>query len=214
MDRNLGAIGNTPGAVGTKGLLYQWGRKDPFPGSSTISGTGEPVIYNRTATITINKIATPNTSAPRHNVGNSVANPATFYQGVSGNGNDWYSSSSNTRNDALWGTGTAKTVYDPCPAGWRVPEVSIWNGINVSNFPWNGSTFGNTGATYGGFYPAAGFRQTSGALRDVGRAGFYWSASVTGDRAGDLYSGTGNPNGVSAGSNVRGHGYSVRCVRE
>ena len=37
MDRNLGATSATPGDVGALGLLYQWGRKDPFPGSSSIS---------------------------------------------------------------------------------------------------------------------------------------------------------------------------------
>ena len=37
MDRNLGATSATPGDVGALGLLYQWGRKDPFLGSSSIS---------------------------------------------------------------------------------------------------------------------------------------------------------------------------------
>lgn len=37
MDRNLGATSATPGDAGALGLLYQWGRKDPFPGSSSIS---------------------------------------------------------------------------------------------------------------------------------------------------------------------------------
>ena len=37
MDRNLGAISATPGDVGALGLIYQWGRKDPFLGSSSIS---------------------------------------------------------------------------------------------------------------------------------------------------------------------------------
>ena len=36
MDRNLGATSATPGDVGALGLLYQWGRKDPFLGSSSI----------------------------------------------------------------------------------------------------------------------------------------------------------------------------------
>lgn len=37
MDRNLGATSATPGDVGALGLFYQWGRKDPFLGSSSIS---------------------------------------------------------------------------------------------------------------------------------------------------------------------------------
>ena len=37
MDRNLGATSATKGDVGALGLLYQWGRKDPFLSSSSIS---------------------------------------------------------------------------------------------------------------------------------------------------------------------------------
>ena len=37
MDRNLGATSATPGDVGALGLLYQWGRKDPFMGASAIA---------------------------------------------------------------------------------------------------------------------------------------------------------------------------------
>lgn len=36
MDRNLGATSGTLGKVEFLGLLYQWGRKDPFPGSYEI----------------------------------------------------------------------------------------------------------------------------------------------------------------------------------
>ncbi len=36
MDRNLGALNNNPDDVNNRGLLYQWGRKDPFlPSSAT-----------------------------------------------------------------------------------------------------------------------------------------------------------------------------------
>lgn len=30
MDRNLGALNNDPGDIANRGMLYQWGRKDPF----------------------------------------------------------------------------------------------------------------------------------------------------------------------------------------
>lgn len=30
MDRNLGALNNTPGDIANRGMFYQWGRKDPF----------------------------------------------------------------------------------------------------------------------------------------------------------------------------------------
>jgi hypothetical protein len=37
MDRNLGATSAKPGDASALGLLYQWGRKDPFLGSTSIS---------------------------------------------------------------------------------------------------------------------------------------------------------------------------------
>ena len=45
MDRNMGAISASPGNIGALGLLYQWGRKDPFLGSSS---TGGYVVTNST----------------------------------------------------------------------------------------------------------------------------------------------------------------------
>ena len=45
MDRNLGAISATKGDVGALGLLYQWGRKDPFLNSSS---TTENIIAKST----------------------------------------------------------------------------------------------------------------------------------------------------------------------
>ena len=171
---------------------------------------------NASGTTVINKIATPNTPTSPYNIGNSVANPATFYQGAAANNTDWYSSRAGARNDVLWGGGGTKTVYDPCPHGWRVPEVTVWTGFNRGNFPWDGTVLGSTSTDlkYGGFYPAAGFRQANGNISDVGGNGYYWSASVADERAQDLYFGGRIINPVSTGSNVRGLGYSVRCVRE
>ena len=46
MDRNLGALNNTPGAVANRGLFYQWGRKDPFLPSSAPYTTGNVTEAN------------------------------------------------------------------------------------------------------------------------------------------------------------------------
>lgn len=55
--------------------------------------------------------------------------------------NDWVS---DDRADAenRWGHGTEKSPFDPCPEGWRVPDVSLTNLYSGSkgNSPWyNGS---------------------------------------------------------------------------
>ncbi|MGL5919934.1 MAG: hypothetical protein ACRCZQ_05480, partial [Bacteroidales bacterium] len=49
MDRNLGAhsSGNSGNNTDSYGLLFQWGRKDAFPGSASVSSGVEQTIYNR-----------------------------------------------------------------------------------------------------------------------------------------------------------------------
>ncbi|MCD7963036.1 MAG: BACON domain-containing protein [Rikenellaceae bacterium] len=52
MTYNLGATDGTNGSDGSLGLVYQWGRKDPFPGIASISGTSARTIYNAKNTVT------------------------------------------------------------------------------------------------------------------------------------------------------------------
>ncbi len=204
MDRNLGAIGNTPGDVNTKGLLYQWGRKDAFPGSGSLTGTLEPTLYTATGTTAIAKTQV----SVSNNLANSIANPSTFYYGAGTNNNDWYTNStSTTQNNDLWKA--AKTVYDPCPAGWRVAENSVWTDSGWSTF----ANYGRANSNYGGFYPAAGFRSNStGNLQYAGSVGYYWSSSIYGVSSYYLYMTSAGiyPN-YDAG---RAGGFSVRCVKE
>ncbi|MFA7115881.1 MAG: fimbrillin family protein [Bacteroidales bacterium] len=193
MDRNLGATTVTPGEVTTYGLYYQWGRKDPFKTEGTV------------------------TTADASSLSNSILNPSTFYIEASGVRYDWCT----TPNDAFWGgafisSPTEKTIFDPCPAGWRVPawngSVSPWSEFTAMNFIWSDT---NHGGTYsdGAFYPAAGFRSnSSGALRDLGCRGNYWSGSPNGSYGYNLFflNGIVIPND----GDYRANGYSVRCVKE
>lgn len=208
MDRNLGATGNTLNTVASKGLLYQWGRKDPFPNSSTLTGTDEPILYTAIGTISVTK--TPVVEV--NNFTNAIINPLTFYTGILPN-SDWYSTTT-VRNDALW-TGASKTVYDPCPPGWRVPQQGLWGSANFamgqSGTSWN--TNGMTWTGYGGWYPAAGYRTDSnGALTNVGATGMYWTATASGTSANYL--------SINSGAlailypTYRSGGFSIRCVSE
>lgn len=230
MDRNLGAKNNTVKNVGSLGLLYQWGRKDPFPGASAFSGTASASIYNASGT----KLAEGSSKATgvkkeavavSNNFNNSIQNPLTFYYKRL-SPYDWYSNNT-TKNDNLWNsTGNSKTVYDPCPYGWRVPvsgsgTSSVWyktkvttttSNYLVSSFT-NGWSFVN--AAYNlGWYPAAGKRlYSSGTLSTVGTRGYYWSSSVSGT---NVYSFSIRSSAI-APSNLclyRSEGYNVRCVKE
>ena len=112
MDRNLGATSATPGDVGALGLLYQWGRKDPFLGSSSISSNTEAM-----STITWPSAVESNNSTGT--IDYATANPTTFIT-YNGKNHDWYYTGDSSTDDTRWQS--SKTIYDPCPAGWRVPD--------------------------------------------------------------------------------------------
>ena len=200
MDRNLGATNNTPGDVGCMGLYYQWGRKDPFPGPTTVSGSAEKTLYGAVTSITKTAVAASPNLVP------AIQNPATFYCGTGAKYYDWYSNSS-THNDALWGF--SKTVYDPCPVGWKVPANGAWPS-SLTTITWlsYGATFAD------GWYQASGYCDgRGGAFYDVGNSGYYWSSTVNSTGAYCLGFVRGYvipPSGVLS----RAFGCSVRCVKE
>ena len=172
MDRNLGALGSTPSTANTlaMGLLYQWGRKDPFPGhiQDWSAGTTEPAIYNAdgsTSAAIIQHIGI----LSDNNLEFSIAHPATFLI-ATGTAIDWYTSSGAQRDD-LWGKGVAKSAYDPCPPGWMVPQNVVWR-----DFSGAGNAFKDTGAAgYRSIYvlPA----DAAGGLNGLNGPGVYYSAA-------------------------------------
>ncbi|MCI1785105.1 MAG: fibrobacter succinogenes major paralogous domain-containing protein [Bacteroidales bacterium] len=221
MDRNLGATTSIPGLVTSDGLYYQWGRKNPFTASSSVNANSEVTIYDKNGNGFILKDREQTVSA-HNNLLNAIGNPHVFYVGVDGTNinYDWYTAMDdiNYQNDALWGGSdisapSAKTIFDPCPAGWRVPawngSKSPWDDFNTSNSSW--ANYGRT--KNGAYYPAAGNRPCeSGALQDVGATGYYWSASPY-----SFYVYTlefRNDEVLFSDTCHRASGYSVRCVRE
>jgi hypothetical protein len=52
------------------------------------------------------------------------------------NGSDWLSNETNIGADR-WGRADRKSPFDPCPDGWRIPDVaSVSSDSQLSNFPW------------------------------------------------------------------------------
>ena len=202
MDRNLGAESATAtDGAKTRGLYYQFGRKDPFAGSTEIydiNGTSK----STGATIATGKVT----------FAKAVQTPATFYTYGSGN-NDWASPNNYTSknwNDISESDG--KTFFDPCPEGWRLPTKAEYSNFSTTTFTWDAT---NSGRTYNGnWFPAAGYRLSDvGSMSFVGSYGFYWSASPYSELYGYyfyFYSGSVNP----AYYTYRAYGFSVRCVQE
>lgn len=222
MDRNLGATSATPGDVRALGLLYQWGRKDPFLGSSSISSS-------TVAKSTGSWPPAVSSDSSRGTIAYAIANPTTFitdsgkYDGT--NNYDWYyfygsDASDNTR----WTRSkSSKSIYDPCPSGWRVPDGSkngIWpkalgSSSEFTNVFDNKDIGMNFTAKYGSdqtiWYPASGFYE-DGCLYDVGKIGLYWSAPLYWYDANTLR--IDNDGTVALWNYACAYGLSVRCVKE
>lgn len=155
MDRNLGAYSNEPGSR-SLGLLYQWGRKDPFIGAvrEMENGTYER-DYHKVKKMA-NTLYYPDThywrdwdesNDGKETLVNTFSRPTVLSKnGFLSNTNDDTQSNIGTYK-GLWGTTSnsievhdngIKTMYDPCPPGYRVPPVHAFyfehtNGNNEYN---------------------------------------------------------------------------------
>ena len=216
MDRNLGATSATPGDVGALGLLYQWGRKDPFLCSSSISSS----------TVAKSTITWPSavfTNSSSGTVSYVIANPTTFV--MASYPYDWHYS---FRDNSLWTTSeSTKSIYDPCPSGWRVPDGGdngVWSkALGSSSYFRESSLYdsANEGMNFSGkfgsdqtiWYPAAGLRDCDKDRLGSGGYGGYWSASPYDD---DVYFLSVYDNGdvYPSRCSIRATGRSVRCLQE
>ena len=217
---------------------YQWGRKDPMPRPKDNSGV-ESILYNQQEGAFGNF-----GSGDDKTIMNSIRMPNKFFPEYDASNRNWmapFTSTSRQENRAaaynLWdtkgtvGTGdvvTVKTIYDPCPYGWKVPNGAAFKGftttrgntIIISEFNVIGEF--NNGWTFkrmyddpaGLFFPASGYRSRgSGGLADVSSSGNCWS-SASGNQS-FAYSFSFISGGVSpVYSSSRASGFSVRPFLE
>ncbi len=123
--------------------FYQWGRKDPML-PSNFAGTGDKTYYPGES-YTFNK-----TGVGKVSIGEAIQNPHVFYSQGNEERRDWCepgnllpeSGSANNRAIVnLWSTNitqggiavdytpTVKTIYDPSPVGYVVPQNGAFSGF-------------------------------------------------------------------------------------
>ncbi|MBP1593049.1 MAG: hypothetical protein H6Q12_67 [Bacteroidetes bacterium] len=227
MDRNVGATSETGGTA--IGLMYEFGRKDPFPGGDGTTGTAVRKIYDALGTQLVDGSTGIKSAGGPVAVATSVAAPMTYY---GGDGNaDWCNSSGWTifwgGNDWTLVPQSSKALYDPCPPGWRVPPfvsgTSPLNGLTAANGSFSrvaGIGYADWRLMGAGYFPAGGYRNSStSVLSKVGTEVGNWSASTSiptsnvwqGVLMSVLDDGTVNVNRYNIGT---AYGLAVRCIKE
>ena len=223
MDRNLGALDNGRG-VRSFGLLYQWGRKDPFVSScypnTSQRAAGTYAFYTEKSDETTGTVEY------------SISHPEGFIEGHDDKKDcDWMY----VPNDNLWSS--TKTIYDPCPPGYRVPNggykdtKGLWYTAfgNVGEFTAHLPDYGQNGITFKTTdtyvlcnysdcnYPATGLLVYSNGNIDGLGSDYayarYWSCSTYNNKAYCFaFSDYGSVS--TAAKYYRAHAFAVRCCRD
>lgn len=170
MDRDLGATTNTPDELTTRGLGYQWGRKDPFCISASFESTDD-FMHNVRGSKLKHKEEEKNESIGT--IEYAINHPAVFIISDDAySAHDWlyYTSESSynslTGNQYLWGNNpysqykminveTMKTLYDPCPAGYKVSPPDVYGAF--LKYPIIDSPIGESGTEFLGYMEKADF---------------------------------------------------------
>ena len=208
-------ISQTGGVIANEGYSthYQWGRKEAFPGTETLSSNSMSIEKGRNGVF--------QSAALQH--------PSTFYVGVNANP-DW----SYCHYKNLWSAANEdhgyskapviKTIYDPSPVGFHVPSSSAFtgftktgedaaapSGINVVGNWNNGWRFVGLSRFSPAYFPAAGHRGShDNKLYKNKEAGYCWTAiPMSLHKAFSLYFDQGKVNPVHKDFN-RANAFSIR----
>ena len=172
------------------GNIYQWGRKDPMPGTSALYPAG--YSYNGSGYTTVSdqesEYNTPANKAlmESRTIGLSIQKPGEMLPKVGGGKLSWFYkqyinlwSTDNNKFDGSVRDGK-KTIYDPSPVGFKVPDAYAFEGFSLTGAEWNnGYTFiaNNNKDIY---FQAGGARLgANGSIAALGTTGLYWQSVPT-----------------------------------
>lgn len=222
MDRNIGAFSSAVGDPLSMGLQFQWGRKDPIPTPAQWGDTaGKPLWDGNNKSVGFDsKVVVADVAT---NLVNSIASPTSIIQANS-SPYDWYTleSEGDDIGDDRWDDAGAKTAFDPCPRGWRVPVSepfkSAWEGCSAPTGTWNIGFIWQSLDT--GYWPAVGYRTSTGSWDYNGVIGYYWAACPIHEEGTARKESAGSGFYFESGMTLDGYTQyrttvmSLRCVKE
>ena len=201
------------------GKLYQWGRKHG-------QGYGAPFTKLTKVTDNADKTTAEIVPAPV-TPAEALKHPDRFYARSDMSSFNW------TRNDmSLWcplveeGKATKHPKYDPCPEGWRVPELFDFKSLaeHYSDFV-EYPEGGPKGRWFSGpaeysteaqriFLPASGMRTRDGASHSRDEQAIYWSLRHGGGEGLVWHLYLNDYEAEVSPSAFPHEAYSVRCVKD
>lgn len=175
MSRNLGALVDAEvpaeGTVDVRsfGLFYQWGRKDPFVSSKRVNTSSHALVAGTDWT----------KNGGQMTIAETIQKPTVFadFKG------DWLAAHDNE----LWGDHGAKTIYDPCPAGYRVAKQitsdNMWKKV-IAIDGFEASATGLYWKLGTAVFPIAGYIYYNGSISGVGTKSVIWNIHRNSDEVG------------------------------
>lgn len=236
LDRDLGNWSTTD----MQTVYYQWGRKDPLPNHTIYDKEGNEIVWTKTVPENLpDNFYGPVPGDKYGYIESSIQHPMAFITWASkpkfkddwlieGDDSLWGDPDGATRTETEYGWTGEKTMYDPCPYGYRVASKDTWTGFTTT-----GDNTGkedqyniiggfNRGWMFkatpedetGVFYPANGVRFIDdGRLSPTKFLGVCWSSTPVMDKISTLYQYDGGVYPLWQ-EDGRGWGFAVRCVKE
>lgn len=167
--------------------LFQWGRKDALPGVATVA-EGFYSFESSYTRLPDNQQLTPDQQRlmETRTIGHAIQHPEYLLPTVGGGKLSWqyqqfinlWSANENKLEPAT--RDVVKSIYDPSPVGYQMPDPHAFTDFEITGLTWNkGYTFTNS-AGQNLFFPAGGaLNGNSGALILHGSRGFYWTSGTS-----------------------------------
>lgn len=112
-----------------QGTFYQWGRPTALPGYNFTddSKTKRTIYFSNSSPFSESDFVVENITAPYE----AITRPTKLFRiNESGKTSTWSSAMTGGKSVPYWGE--TKTVYDPCPPGFKVPHYNIFTGLSLT----------------------------------------------------------------------------------
>jgi len=196
MDTNLGAVGPGTGSLQPVGLLYQWGRKDPFPAPYHV-GYSTMMTFQPAGVITYDVKSDASLDY-------TLAHPGSFIDVTT----KWEAGA----NNGVWAA--SKTIYDPCPPGYRVPTKAEMTGLTLGDWDATYYRYTESASAYHFHATSRSYYSSKGThVNETAHTGYYWTSDHANGNQAQMATFSSTKAGTIGGTS-KSMGMAVRCVAE